>query len=636
MKTLKTVVYSALCSTIIGLNFSQAAHAMTEIKVAVAYTEKAMLNANSTGYSCAQYDNPNAPGVAIEKTLDSLNMTHPCWSNSTLGRLSGQQDSAIRNKINVGIAELNYILRNSNINNVKFTLADSFLIQKNGVRYQEEYKRPTDLKHNSSSFNEFTSDTPAIGMVMSARNQNDNVNANQRILNMIHERRESNKADIVILAVDSFPGGNAATQGLALQQGAESAYNSFAVADVTNFNSPSYVFSHEVFHLIGANHSNIRQQPVLGRIDVVSNNPSLNQDGEIDAWGLSFCGKKGTNHYKLNYKTIMSYGEPCKRNGDNTGSDDFQYTVPILSTLTPASYIRTNFEWEGNNISVKFGEKSGGAYYSKSASRDTKYTTDNARNVKHWAPIVAQLGDNYRQKPIVNKTKVKIDFGPDNLWVPRYNTNDNTFVANVTALILGVFRPSRVSFRSCESNCGNDHWNNIDISSGTSIALNDANGNSTGKMLSFQRPFTGGYFTPFFLEFGYSVGVDDLDNNGTMGMSDALTFDPNNSSAYPVFTISGLKPYKTYNFKAFSSSGPLDGNLDGRGKPQNLNRITVDIQGANRKIISQNTHANVLDFMEFPEIRPDSSGTVTFRLSAEPQLGSKKQVGLNLIEFYEE
>lgn len=587
----------ALAAAIAGplsLPLAATADVVNVVKVVVPYTTTAVAWANANQISC---DNPlpNENGkIAQVTTLTGI--VHVCAEDLTLAR----GNSPIDNLIAIAIAEANQVYRNSGITNLRLELADSFLLADvAGTPYQEGIK-PGDIAHSEPFVDFVANEIPIANELLKLRNRDDAGNSDAIILNQIHTRRAQVQGDIVVLlngdtindGYDLFP-----VEGLAAGIGVKDPREGFTALSIEHAIAPSYAFAHEVSHLFGANHYEIRTLPIIGAQDVIAGTPDFVSPGKIDAWGYQ------NTDYSTPYQTLMAYS--CVN----------CLGLPILSTLNPGPGVSTAIP------------------YGYAAVSSSEISRNNARVVANAASTVAAFGEQLAalQDPAPASAAIGIDFG--------YDTTAGWNINPTTGAYLYV---GGLDFKTYDADCNegtgagcDEVWNNVtDPENLSEIPLKNKNGvvacnGTTGcARIAITRKFYGASKAPYAMQALFAAGLDEMP---TMAMADGFT--AIRLYTLPRFELRGLDPAKRYFFKIFSSNAPTNSV---RVVKYELKGATAT--GASHVYNSQlPSHGNIMRFARVSGVYPDANGTIEFTVN--PDMNSVPfftSVSLNAIEFYAE
>ena len=297
-----------------------------EIDVQVVYSQQAMLWASGEldTYSIAggeQKADPTNPYRCetllrlgkvkhdLQKALSAV--PHVCETDNSLVDLSVdclqadpvtlklcQRRAYIRNLINISIAEINQVYKNSGAAHVQFRLVDVVELSDDFVE-----KFPAgEVLHEEATFQVAGWFLSHMRHMVKFRN----FDKTDVAFKSAHESRLKSRADIsVLLLKGKFNFLHSA--GIAADVLADSPKNTVAILDINGAAFPRYVFTHEVSHLLGAHHGAHRGEQetyselVKAQVDPVGS--AYFPDGQSFAGEIN--GKK--------YATIMSACEDCAR-----------------------------------------------------------------------------------------------------------------------------------------------------------------------------------------------------------------------------------------------------------------------------------------------------------------------------------
>lgn len=595
---------NALALAVAGTALSPlAAQAQTvnTVKVVVAYTADALAWANEQKVTCPTLLSTTATKQALAKIKALTNIGHVCESSSTLGRSS----SYIDNVINIAIAETNKVYKDSGINNINLVLADRFLVSSGGVNYKEGLLS-SELSHPEPAvLNQLKYQTIPIEMIK-LRNRNDTKNSNVSILNMVHARRAAVQGDIVVMLTgpksndytNTDGSVSEMTPGVAAAIGADNPDEGFAVLTADLATAPAFTFAHEVSHLFGANHYDIRiQGPYLLNIsqDVLAGTPFM-VDNKISAWGFydSTYQWKWQDPLKpantlsdaKGYRDLMTYGDYCDC-----------VALPILSTLNPGAGVNRIPYGTANDASGK--------------------RRDNASAVAAGAAKIAGFGERLSSMadPVLatGAKKIGLAFGE----YPAYGINDNN----------GFTYDAKYDLRVP----ANLNWNNITSLSDTAEkALINQSGQNSGVRLAITAPFAQRSFiaafqhdgkAPYLTQGALAYGLDEMP---AMAMADGLV---SKRAQQGKFELRGLNPNATYFFKLYGS----------QEAGANIRVAHYQIKGAGGVVqdVALPTHGNLFRFGKLKGVKPQSNGVIEIAVVPDAAVPDNASVPLNAIEFYQ-
>jgi len=361
----------------ISLVITEPAKKAIEIDLQIAYSQQAMLWANGrlttysllgqpqqgdpeNPYSCAALLKFGQQELSVHKLLSGISHVceiQPQRENFALRCneiIQAEQDlclqrAAMRNLIEISVAELNQIYKNSGLSHIRFRLVDVVELDES---YVESYPIGNSVHADPVA-------QVASWFLMHARNlvRLRNFEKTDTFFQKVHQSRLNTKADLTILLVkNQFNFLRHA--GIAADIFADTPKNTVAVLDINSAAFPRYIFSHEVSHLLGAHHG-INEKNLLG-LDI-----------EVDPLGSAFFpdnhGFIGKTSSGQGYSTLMSACDGC-------------VTLPFLSTpdvvaglesLPLGSEVENNARVVGENAQsiAVMGEKWADLYVADTARR---------------------------------------------------------------------------------------------------------------------------------------------------------------------------------------------------------------------------------------------------------------------------
>lgn len=628
-----------------------------DISLLVVYTDSARTWANTTGVSCSQLISNNSDKLSKASALTGI--SHPCYTVSGLGNST----SSIDNLIDISLAELNQIYANSGLTDVSFSLAGSALIENaNGTKYSEAFDEDIE-GHNEPAAQSIALSAGIPQQLYRLRNKDDDATANDIIINSIHDLRAQTGADLVIMLVngdDAEPenGGPLAALGLnigglAMGIGVRDPRNGFAALRIQSSNAPSYVFSHEVSHLFGANHYDFREVPFLGPQDNIAEFPNL-VSNKIDSWSFQNTVENGTPRYDM-YSTIMggcvdaagipvitdnlSLGWQANLNAEGTceavtpsgtGTPTSCTVIPLLSSslATLTTGIKTHASISDVDESTCITLTSADMTESKTVKLTDFDGTprNNARVMPNYAAMIDNFGSDLQNLHTPQEAIVGVDFGPTqvNGWTVEIDPGP-TFKT-----LLYMPYDAETIDTDCDGTTSGPcdrYWNNVtNPNAGTQLILKNTNKQSLGNVddqLTIVKKFYGTTSLPTTLNGLYAYGRDE-------GEAQALTdaFTAVRLYTNPVVSFSGLEE-DNYIFRVFGITNTAD-----QFRVNRFYLTSEDALGNSVETMKKlGTQGNVARFVEFTDVRP-VDGVVTLRVSPDLSVPFFSSVGLSAVTYF--
>ncbi len=622
--------------------------AKTIIDVLVIYTDKVSQWARTNTIGCQQLS--DAARQNNERVYLLTGYQHPC---DALPGFAVRTDDHAQNLVEIALQELNDTYHNSGLINLQFQLAAAVKLEESGLVYDERFSA-SNIQHNSPLAYGIARGSGIPNQLYSLRNRLDNTDTNTTLLNTVHTLRERYNADFVVMLVD----GNAVEpenrtlniDGLAMSIGVSNPRDGFAVLKANVAISPYYVFVHEVSHLLGANHYNIRVIPGYGPTDNNLEFPDLIQ-GQVDNWGYQNTvddnGKPLFNMYSdvmtgvrdafgnailtpvnaVGKKIVAHVGWAADKdsNGNCIRKDIPDGAVaPLSTTVIPSlSTLRTRFTKPLKMGNIAHTDETACLMVQSTLEddtqelrlvplKDTNSTPRNARRiVSKYATKAAEFSNHLNHIVDQQGPAVAIDFGPDRFNGPMFNYDDKT------------------TDPACpHTPTGTCHWNNVTQASvsTTPYVLLDQNGDDSMARLSITQAFHGANRLLPALSASIAYGRDEA-----AVMANTDYFMVTQGDPAPELVIAGLDTQKSYVFRIFGTANAGDEFLvahfyltsnNGRGKPV----TTMKALG---------THNNISRFVEYRYVRP-LNGVASIRVETSATVPAGASVGLSGISFFPE
>lgn len=622
--------------------------AKTNIDVLVVYTDKVSQWASTHTIGCPQLS--EAARQNNDRVYSLTGYQHPCVARQGF---AARTDDHVQNIVDIALQEMNDTYHNSGLINLRFQLAAAVKIQDNGLMYDERFSA-SNIQHNFPFAYGIARGSGIPNQLYQLRNRLDKADANATLLNTVHSLRERYNADLVVMLVDGSavePENRTLNiDGLAMAIGVSNPRDGFAALKANVAISPYYGFVHEVSHLLGANHYNIRMIPGYGPADNNLEFPDFSQ-GQVDNWGfqntVDDSGKPLFNMYSdvmtgvrdalgnsvlapvnaVGKKVVANVGWEADKdtNGTCIRKEIPDSTVsPLTITAIPAlSTLRTRFSKplkmgnlahtdETACLMVQSTLEDGTQEVRLVTLKDTDSTPRNARRiVSKYAAKAAGFSNQLTSIVDQQAPAVAIDFGPDLFTSPMFNYDDKTI--NPAC--------SQTASKTC-------HWNNItqfDVST-TPYLLLDQNGEDSMARLSITKAFHGANRLLPALSASLAYGRDEA-----AVMTNTDYFMATQGYPAPELTITGLDSQQSYVVRVFGTANASTEFLvanyyltsnNGRGKP-----ITT--------MKSLGTHNNISRFTEYRHIKPLNE-TVTLRVEADATVAPNHSVGLSGITIFPE
>jgi hypothetical protein len=590
-QAMATLALSGVCHAVSATPTCTEAQPCT-IDVMVAYTQAA--DDWAMNQSCSQlliqdgsvdllYDSISAVAIDGSGNPMSVDLEHPCSTNSELGNATDEElghSPGIKNLIDISIAELNHIYRNSGLEFVQFNLASYYQIDpeyNEGCWLNESedtcpdnWKQDNESLHTDAGIQAISQSVPMIGELVKARSAN---NAPEAMRNINLERKNVHADVVVVLVAEDYNEGADLSElaGISTGTGAIDPKNAFAVLDVSHATAPDFTFSHEVSHLIGAGHNELNNQIFLEQ-------DPISPDGSTSNRGFARCETSGGAE-RL-YRTVMSYGpEICA-------------VVPYLSTPGKEIFL------DGlNNNPAEF------------AILGTT-ERDNVSSVLNFAPDISNFGESLTAAGLIDRSnRIGIDLGYDTYVDREYKT-----LTSVNSY-WGV-------------------WNNLtEYKKGHYIGAKAAGEEAIVTQTGFE--------TAIVVEVSNSFASRNIQSNAgrvfaSFGTEDfpPMAVADGFEAEFPwnrgELEISGLDTSETYSFRFFGGNQTIT----------KLRSVKVEVKGANYDsntdvIHNYVTAPNLLRTADISGIQPTSSGVITINVVSEgPWFWTRS--GIGAMEFWPE
>lgn len=622
--------------------------AKTNIDVLVVYTNEVSQWASTNKIGCTQLS--DAARQNNERVFSMTGYQHPCVALPGFG---ARTDDHVQNLVDIALQEINDTYQNSGLVNLHFQLAGAIKIEDNGLTYDERFSA-SNIQHNSPFAYGIARGSGIPNQLYQLRNRLDKADANASLLNSVHTLRERYNADLVVMLVDGRavePENRTLTiDGLAMAIGVNNPRDGFTALKANIAITPYYGFVHEVSHLLGANHYNIRVIPGYGPADNNLEFPDFSQ-GQVDNWSFQNTvdnnGKPRFNMYSdvmtgvrdafgnaivtptnaagkkvvanIAWEADKDTNNTCIRTEipDGTVSPLTITTIPSLSTLRtrftkPLKMGNTAHIDETACLMVQSSYEDGTQDVRLVTLKDTDSTPRNARRiVSKYVTKVAQFSNQLSSIIDQQGPAVAIDFGPDMSTGPLFIYDDKT-----------------IDPACSHTPSGTCHWNNItqfDISTAP-YPLLDQNGIDSAARLSITQAFHGASRLLPALSASIAYGRDE-----SAVMANTDFFMATQGYPAPELTITGLDAQQSYVIRVFGTANAGNEFLvanyfltsnNGRDKPV----TTMKALG---------THNNISRFVEYRQIRP-LNGAVSLRVETSASVPMGASVGLSGITFFPE